>query len=61
MGTPENGELTNRIAAESQTAETMAEYLHGWQERYPKAVVPEQRPPLSREEIDQLKAIGYLD
>jgi arylsulfatase A-like enzyme len=60
MRVMEDGIRTNRIAADPGTAEAMAVFLEDWRKRYPKAPVPPHKQQLSREELDQLEAIGYL-
>ena len=60
LGSMENGTKTDRILEEKATAEAMQKMLGEWLASH-QAVKPEKaRTALSPEEIEQLKALGYL-
>jgi arylsulfatase A-like enzyme len=60
MGIPEDGKATDKIHEESDVAEKMKRLLSRWENRYRRARRTISRTNLSREEIDQLKSLGYL-
>jgi arylsulfatase A-like enzyme len=61
MGVRENGKKTDSIDERADTARTLKRYLAEWERLYPKADSssnPRKRP--SKEEIEQLKSLGYI-
>lgn len=61
MGVRENGRTTDSIDDRGNVARALKRYLDGWEKIYPKADStsnPRKRP--SKEEIEQLKSLGYI-
>jgi arylsulfatase A-like enzyme len=56
----ENGSRTNLIDKDPETARAMADFLESWRRRYPRAPETAHKQAISQEEIEQLRAIGYL-
>ena len=61
MGRREDGRRTNELEANPDVAEVMAAYLEAWKRRHPTAGPTSLRQPISPEETEQLKALGYLE
>ena len=60
MGRKEDGRKTNELAVNPDVAELLAAYLESWKKDHPRAASTQLRKPISPEETEQLKALGYL-
>ena len=61
IGILENGTKTDRVNQQRQMADTLRNFLSRWEKEHPRATPVPPTRALSQEEIDQLKAIGYLN
>ena len=61
VGVRENGRKTDQIAEHAATAGAMQACLRDWEQKHPEAAPSPCVKPLSQEEIDQFKAVGYLE
>lgn len=61
VGGAENGRLTDQIDERPDVARELTDYLRKWERRVPKqpATQPAQDP--STDELDQLRALGYVN
>jgi arylsulfatase A-like enzyme len=59
-GNNENGAATNQLAQRSAEAAKMESYLRKWEAAHPKSEAVRSAGELSKEVIEQLKALGYL-
>ena len=55
-----NGTRTDVSARFPQIAEKLAAYLERWEREHPRAEPTRQTQSLSSEELEQLRALGYL-
>jgi arylsulfatase A-like enzyme len=60
-GGGENGRLTDRIAVRPEVARDLAEHLRDWERRVPKRPATQPAEAPSPQELDQLRALGYLN
>ena len=60
MGIKEDGRRTNRLVQHPEIAEELGRHLSEWKREFPRVAptVPEEQ--ISPEELEQLKALGYL-
>lgn len=61
MGITENGILTDEIDQEPGTGKKMKHFLSQWEQKYKRAPRILPKGKLTNKEIDQLKALGYLN
>jgi hypothetical protein len=59
-GGNENGAATNKLAEHTAEAAAMEAYLRSWKATHPEAKRLRAGEGLSKENIEQLKALGYL-
>jgi arylsulfatase A-like enzyme len=60
-GINENGAATNKLAQRSAEAAEMEAYLREWETAHPKTEAIRRSGGLSKESIEQLKSLGYLE
>ena len=60
MGGVENGRETNQLSSHPERAAALAAALAAWEAAHP-AAEPSLREALTAIEIEQLKAMGYLE
>jgi hypothetical protein len=60
-GINENGAATNKLAQQGAEAAKMEVYLREWEAAHPKTEAIRPEGGLSKEAIEQLKALGYLE
>ena len=59
-GRPQDGSRTNLITKRPKAAGVLGDYLRDWESEHPKVEPTGFKNALTREEIEQLEAIGYL-
>lgn len=60
-GIRENGRLTDRIDDEPDVAADLAALLAGWESRHPELPATQPSEAVSPEELEQLRALGYME
>jgi len=61
MGRKEDGRRTNELDANPDAAQALAAHLESWKREHAAARSTILRQPISPEELEQLKALGYVD
>ncbi len=61
LGAEQDGALTNRIEDEPEIAERLRAVLAAWEEEHAMAPPTQVGQPLRDEEIEQLRALGYVE
>lgn len=61
IGRTEDGSRTNRIKAEAEVAKKLADFLDAWRTRHTKAEIAPHKQEVSEQELEQLRALGYLE
>jgi hypothetical protein len=60
-GHPEDGRRTSVLGTYKHQAAEMNEYLKAWRTKHPPAAPLEPKQPISDEEMEQLRALGYVE
>jgi arylsulfatase A-like enzyme len=60
-GRPERGEATSVLDENRAKADEMDAYLKAWRKRYPPAPTIPRQQAVSQQELEQLRALGYVD
>jgi hypothetical protein len=60
-GVPENGFATDQAARFPDVTERLATFLSDWESRHPRAEPRPRGRPLTPEETEQLRSLGYLE
>lgn len=60
-GTGEGGASSNKLALHSAEAAKMEAYLRRWETAHPKSEASRPSGALSKESVEQLKSLGYLE
>ena len=61
LGSRENGAANNRLIGEQAVARRLTALLESWKGDVPRVATTHARRPISSQEIEQLRALGYID